>query len=92
MADYGPGIPETERPRVIERFYRGDTSRGTPGVGLGLSLVDAVARLHGSSLQFEDNQPGLRAVIVLQQDSLQAPRAADAGVVLPANDVLAHSA
>ena len=56
------------RPKVIERFYRGDASRGTPGVGLGLSLVDAVARLHGSSLQLEDNHPGLRAVMVLQQD------------------------
>jgi signal transduction histidine kinase len=43
VADSGPGIPDAEKPKVIERFYRGDASRGTPGVGLGLSLVDAVA-------------------------------------------------
>jgi signal transduction histidine kinase len=69
VADSGPGIPDLEKPKVIERFYRGDRSRGTPGVGLGLSLVEAVARLHGSSLQFEDNWPGLRASMVLQLDT-----------------------
>jgi signal transduction histidine kinase len=71
VADSGPGIAEAERPKVIERFYRGDLSRGTPGFGLGLSLVDAVARLHGSALQLEDNRPGLRAVIVLPQETLE---------------------
>ena len=69
VADTGPGIPDAEKPKVIERFYRGDASRGTPGVGLGLSLVEAVARLHGSHLQLEDNGPGLRARIVLTQDT-----------------------
>jgi len=78
VADTGPGIPDAEKAKAIERFYRGDASRGTPGVGLGLSLVAAVARLHGSSLQFEDNKPGLRAVIVLQQDSPARSSAADA--------------
>jgi signal transduction histidine kinase len=62
-------FPMAEKPKVIERFYRGDASRGTPGVGLGLSLVEAVARLHGSALAFEDNKPGLRAFVVLQQDA-----------------------
>jgi signal transduction histidine kinase len=67
-----------EKPKVVERFYRGDASRCTPGVGLGLSLVDAVARLHGSELKLEDNQPGLRARIVLTQDTPQITRAARA--------------
>ncbi|WP_312184452.1 sensor histidine kinase, partial [Massilia timonae] len=66
VADNGPGIPEHERTRVIERFYRVDASRGTPGVGLGLSVVSAVARLHGGSLTLEDNHPGLRATLLLQ--------------------------
>jgi len=65
VADNGPGIPEAEKPKVVERFYRGDASRGTPGVGLGLSLVGAVARLHVGSLDFFDNRPGLRARMVL---------------------------
>ena len=64
--------------KAVERFYRGDASRCTPGVGLGLSLVDAVARLHGSELRLEDNHPGLRARIVLTQDTLQITRAARA--------------
>ncbi len=62
VADTGPGICDADKPKVVERFYRGDLSRGTPGFGLGLSLVEAVARLHGSTLEFEDNHPGLRAV------------------------------
>ncbi|WP_370155500.1 sensor histidine kinase [Ferrovibrio sp.] len=65
VADSGPGIPEAERGRVIERFYRGDAARGQGGVGLGLSLVQAVARLHGGSLALADNAPGLRAVLTL---------------------------
>lgn len=65
VADDGPGIAEDERPRVIERFYRGDTSRGTPGVGLGLSVVSAVARLHGGTLALGDNRPGLRATLLI---------------------------
>ena len=63
VADNGPGVAEDERPKVIERFYRGDASRGTPGVGLGLSVVSAVARLHGGSLALADNLPGLRATL-----------------------------
>src|SRR3984957_19999295 len=78
VADSGPGIPAAEKPKAVERFYRGDTSRCTPGVGLGLSLVDAVARLHGSQLRLEDNEPGLRARIVVTQDTPQITRAARA--------------
>jgi signal transduction histidine kinase len=59
VADNGPGVADIEKPKLVERFYRGDTSRGTPGVGLGLSLVDAVAKLHGGFLKLTDNNPGL---------------------------------
>jgi signal transduction histidine kinase len=65
VTDNGPGIHDSEKTKVIERFYRGDASRGTPGVGLGLSLAQAVAKLHGSALELSDRQPGLRVVFVL---------------------------
>jgi signal transduction histidine kinase len=60
IADSGPGIPAGDRERVLERFARLETHRSTPGNGLGLSLVKAVAMLHGASLRLEDNHPGLR--------------------------------
>ncbi len=63
VADSGSGIPETEKERVLQRFVRLDNSRSLPGNGLGLSLVNAVARLHGASLQLADNQPGLRVIL-----------------------------
>jgi signal transduction histidine kinase len=65
VSDQGPGIPEEDRARATERFYRGDTARGTPGSGLGLALVQAVAYLHGGVLRLEDARPGLRAVLDL---------------------------
>ena len=65
VADTGPGISDAEKARVTERFYRGDASRGTSGVGLGLSLVAAIARLHGGALVLDDNNPGLAASIRL---------------------------
>ncbi|HET6470167.1 MAG TPA: HAMP domain-containing sensor histidine kinase, partial [Geminicoccaceae bacterium] len=58
VADTGPGIPEDQRERVLERFVRLDTGRSTPGNGLGLSLVRAVARRHGATLRLDDNAPG----------------------------------
>ena len=77
VADDGPGIPDAEKPKVAQRFYRGDTSRGTPGVGLGLSLVQAVAKLHGGTLELTDNHPGLRARLGLASALLSGrPRAA----------------
>ncbi len=60
VADTGPGVPEAESRKVFQRFYRLDGARSTPGNGLGLSLVDAVARLHGMRVALEDNAPGLR--------------------------------
>jgi hypothetical protein len=65
VRDSGPGIPDAEKPKVTERFYRGDSSRSAPGVGLGLSLVQAVAALHGGTLELADNHPGLAASLVL---------------------------
>ncbi len=65
VADSGPGIPEDERARVTQRFYRGDASRHAEGVGLGLSLAEAVARLHGGELRLDGNNPGLRAILAL---------------------------
>jgi signal transduction histidine kinase len=65
VADNGPGIPEADRGRVVERFVRLEQSRSKPGSGLGLSLASAVARLHGGELTLEDNHPGLKSVIAL---------------------------
>lgn len=59
VADRGPGIPAEERERVLRRFYRLDRSRSTPGTGLGMALVKAVADLHGAHLTLRDNEPGL---------------------------------
>lgn len=59
IADDGPGIPEADRDRVTERFYRVDATVDAAGAGLGLSLVAAVAERHRSSLRFEDAEPGL---------------------------------
>ena len=72
VSDDGPGIAESEKSKVVERFYRGDASRGTPGVGLGLSLVQAVAKLHGSALALSDRNPGLRAAMTLALDAASA--------------------
>jgi signal transduction histidine kinase len=64
VADAGPGIPEAEREKVLQRLYRLDRSRQTPGYGLGLSLVAAIAAVHGASLLLEDNDPGLKVSVV----------------------------
>ena len=63
VADSGPGIPMADRDKVLERFYRADASRSSPGSGLGLSLVRAVARLHDAALTIEDNCPGVIATL-----------------------------
>jgi signal transduction histidine kinase len=60
IADDGPGIPAEECEHVFKRFYRLEHSRYAPGNGLGLSLVAAVARLHGARIEMLDNAPGLR--------------------------------
>jgi signal transduction histidine kinase len=65
FADSGPGIPEEFREKVKERFFRMDASRNTEGTGLGMSLVDAVAKLHHGELRLEDNMPqGLKISLI----------------------------
>lgn len=68
VSDRGPGVPESDRDRVLSRFVRLEESRSEPGSGLGLSLVAAVARLHGGKLRLEDNEPGLRVVLSLPME------------------------
>jgi signal transduction histidine kinase len=60
IADDGPGIPADEHEHVFKRFYRLEHGRYTPGNGLGLSLVAAIARLHGARIEMLDNSPGLK--------------------------------
>jgi signal transduction histidine kinase len=69
VADRGPGIPEAERAKVLDRFYRSANVTGVPGSGLGLSLVNAIARHHGGNLVLSDNDPGLRATLQLPRNS-----------------------
>ena len=66
VADTGPGVPETERGRVKERFVRLDPARTSVGSGLGLAIAAACAKLHGGALVLEDNAPGLRATLQLR--------------------------
>jgi signal transduction histidine kinase len=61
--DSGPGIPSEQRARVFQRFYRLERSRSTPGNGLGLSLVEAIAALHQVAIELTDNAPGLRVTL-----------------------------
>ena len=65
VADGGPGMAEAERGEALARFGRLDSARGSPGAGLGLALVESVARLHGGRLILEDNRPGLVVTILL---------------------------
>jgi signal transduction histidine kinase len=76
VSDRGPGIPSADRSRVVDRFVRLERSRSLPGSGLGLSLVSAVARLHGGELKLEDNAPGLRARISLPRAAVPPQQAA----------------
>jgi signal transduction histidine kinase len=63
VSDRGPGIPAAQRAQVLKRFVRLDAARSTPGSGLGLSLVQAVAKLHGAQLRLEDAGPGLAVLL-----------------------------
>lgn len=65
VSDTGPGIPAGEHDRVFGRFFRLEPDRGSPGNGLGLSLVRAVAELHDAEIRLEDNEPGLRMILTL---------------------------
>jgi signal transduction histidine kinase len=63
VSDTGPGVPATDRERVLKRFVRLEASRSTPGTGLGLTLVKAIADLHNARLELSDNDPGLRVTL-----------------------------
>lgn len=63
VGDNGPGIPAEERENVFRRLYRLERERSTPGSGLGLSLVAAIAELHGATVELADNAPGLRVEV-----------------------------
>lgn len=71
VSDDGPGIPADLRQRVLERFYRLDKSRSMPGSGLGLSLVEAIARVHGGRLLLADAEPGLTVCLVVPKEKRQ---------------------
>ena len=73
VADQGPGIPASERERVFDRFQRLEAHRGSPGTGLGLSLVRAIALRHGGQVALLDNAPGLRVRIVLPAATPSGP-------------------
>ena len=68
VADHGAGIGPEDRVRALERFVRLESSRTRPGSGLGLSLANAIARLHGGTLELADNAPGLRVVMDLPRE------------------------
>lgn len=69
VADNGPGIPEQERSKAFRRFYRLERSRTTPGNGLGLSTVAAIADAHHATVQVVDNTPGLRVAVRFAADT-----------------------
>lgn len=82
VVDNGPGIEVKDRDRVLDRFVRLEQSRTEPGYGLGLSLVRAIARLHGGALVLEDAGPGLKAQI----DLMVAPAARAGGEEIDGTD------
>ncbi len=71
IRDNGPGIPRHERDRVLQRFVRLENERKSPGNGLGLSLVQAVARMHGAELRLTDNHPGLIATLGFRSRAIE---------------------
>jgi signal transduction histidine kinase len=80
VTDDGPGVPETERERIFDRLYRLERNRSTPGSGLGLALVAAIARLHGARITLADTRPGLQVRVALpaaRSQSLGNPNVSD---------------
>ena len=78
VTDDGPGVPGSERERLFDRFHRLEASRSTPGSGLGLSMVAAVAKLHGAEVALYDADPGLDARVTFPAPArtLQLPNLA----------------
>ena len=79
--DNGPGVPEAEREQVFRRLYRLERARSTPGSGLGLSLVAAIAELHGAKVSLEDNAPGLRVAVSFTKASVETKKGAVGGTL-----------
>ena len=77
IADNGPGIPDDQHEKVVQRFYRLDQSRTTPGSGLGLALVFAVLKVHSMKLSFSDNKPGLKVEVAAELGKVKRGRAND---------------
>jgi len=85
VTDTGPGVPEENRARVVQRFVRLENSRSAPGSGLGLSLVAAVAEAHGGRLELDEGPgkvgemgPGLRTALVFPDPALARPSSSPA--------------
>ncbi|HUH37457.1 MAG TPA: ATP-binding protein, partial [Spongiibacteraceae bacterium] len=71
VADSGPGIPQSDREKVFQRFYRMEASRSQhAGNGLGLSLVQAVVSLHAGHIALADNRPGLKVIVQLPRGAV----------------------
>jgi len=87
ISDNGPGIPEAEHEKVVQRFYRLDQSRTTPGSGLGLALVFAVLKVHQLELSFANNEPGLKVVICIDPKQVGAEVQRDAETEEPEEEI-----
>lgn len=86
VADSGPGIPAEDRENIFRRFYRLEPSRTTPGSGLGLALVAAVAELHDIELLVDDNVPGLRITLAFEAHQTQELSLSEAETCRPERD------
>ena len=69
VCDKGPGVPKNETENIFQRFYRLEASRTSPGTGLGLSLVAAVAKLHGARVDVANTYPGLRIAVTFSRSA-----------------------
>ena len=65
ISDNGSGIQDEEIHKIFNRFYRGEKNRSSSGTGLGLSLVNAVIKLHNGDISVENNDPGLKIITTL---------------------------
>lgn len=72
VIDDGPGVSDDARNRLFDSFYRPETSRTTPGSGLGLSLVKAIANLHSAAISLRDNKPGLCVELKLPNHNIRS--------------------
>lgn len=95
VSDTGPGVPAADRERVLRRFVRLEASRSTPGTGLGLTLVKAIADLHNARLELGDNggapmRPGLRVSLSFAQPAASAVKIQPAAIMPQQQEVAAE--